>query len=167
MEADLLTIGRILRPHGIRGQVRILPLTAFPERFRNVRRVFVGTRDRHQAREVTEVSIQGRFVILGLSGIDDRDAAEALRGLEVMIPESERTELPDGHYFVYELVGIECYRSDGSLAGRVTDVMQTAANDVFVVEGTDGVHLVPGVKAIVKEIDLQAKRMVVDWLEGM
>lgn len=167
MGGDLLTIGRILRPHGIRGHVRILPLTPSSERFLDLRRVFVGTRDRHETRDVTEVSISGRFVIMGLSGIDHRDAAEPLRDLEVMIPESERVELPEGHYFVYELVGIECYRSDGSLVGRVTDILQTAANDVFVVEGTDGVHLVPGVKAIVKEIDLQAKRMVVDWLHGM
>lgn len=167
MDGEPLTIGRVLRPHGNRGELRVLPLTGFPERFLCLHKAFVGSREEYVQYEVTAVSLHGGVALVCLSGIDNRDAAEGLRGLDMMVPESERVELPPDHYFVYELIGVQCYKSDGSLVGRVTDVLQTGANDVYVIEGNDGVHLVPGVKAVVKEIDTKAKRMVVDWIDGM
>ena len=85
----------------------------------------------------------------------------------MMVASSERVQLPPDHYFIYEVLGMQCYKSDGELVGEVKDVLRTGANDVYVVEGADGIHLVPGVKAVVKEIDVAARRMVVDWIDGM
>lgn len=167
VDGDLLTIGRILKPHGIRGDVRVLPLTDFPERFFELKRVFVGTPEKNQRFPVTRASIHGKVVLLGLAGVDSRNEAEKLRNHLVMIPESERVELPPDHYFVYELIGMDCYKTDGSRVGKVTEVFQTGANDVYVVEGPTGVHYVPAVKALIKEIDLEEKRVVIEWLDGM
>ncbi len=167
MGEDLLTIGRILKPHGVRGDVRVLPLTDWPERFLELERVFVGSHEANEQYAVRGVSLHGKVVLLGLTGIDSRDRAEDLRGHSVMIPESERVELPPDHYYIYELIGVDCYTTDGTLVGKVTDVLSTGANDVYVVEGPSGVHYVPAVKAVVREIDLEAYRMVVEWLDGM
>lgn len=167
MGEELLTIGQVLRPHGTRGDLRVLPLTDFPERFLALECVFVGNSETNERHAVTGVSLHGRVVRMHLSGIDSIDQAEKLRGYSVMIPESERVELPPDHYFVYELIGVDCYKTDGSLVGKLTDVVNTGANDVYVVEGVSGVHYVPAVKALVKEIDLETKRIVVEWLDGM
>jgi len=167
MEDAPVAIGRILRPHGICGEVRVLPLTEFPERFLSLEKVLVGDRSEHRQYDVKGASLHGKAVLVRLSGIDSREAAESLRGMNMMVPASERVELPPDHYFVYEVLGMQCFKSNGDLVGEVKEVLQTAANDVYVVEGADGVHLVPGVKAVVKEIDVAARRMVVDWMDGM
>jgi 16S rRNA processing protein RimM len=167
MEDAPVTIGRILRPHGVCGEVRVLPLTEFPERFLSLQKVLVGDRGENRQYDVKGATLHGKAVLVRLYGVDSIEAAESLRGKDMMVPPSERVNLPPDHYFVYEVLGMQCFKSDGDLVGEVKQVLQTAANDVYVVEGADGVHLVPGVKAIVKEIDVAARRMVVDWIDGM
>ena len=167
MEEAPVTIGRILRPHGTCGEVRVLPLTEFPERFLGLKKVLVGDRSEHRQYDVTAASLHGKVVLVRLCGVDTREAAESLRGMSMMVPQSETVELPPDHYFIYEVVGMQCFKSNGDLVGVVKDVLQAGANDVYVVEGGGGVHLVPAVKAVVKEIDVTARRMVVDWIDGM
>lgn len=181
MEKDFVTIGVITRPHGVKGEVRVLPLTDFPERFEELIRVRIvmPEDDRNlsvpagldlwklaaEGLEVEKVGYFKNYVILKLQGIDDRDAAEGLKNFEIVIPRAERVRLPEDHYFISDILGMQVETVDGDNLGLVQDVITTGGTDVYVV-GEEGLML-PATKEVVKKIDLDRGVMVVELLEGL
>jgi len=167
-EVEYISIGRILKPLGVRGEVKILPLTDFPERFSAMEKVLLDLGGRFETRFVEKVASRGRFIAMKLSGIDDINAALALKDALLKITREELVPLPEGEYYVFDLIGLDVYTTAGRHLGKVKDVLQTGANDVYVVEGD--VHrelLIPALKQVVLSIDQAAGKIVVELPAGL
>ena len=166
---EWVTIGAVAAPHGVRGEVRVLPLTEFPDRFYELTRVFLHRGDQRQELEVTSVKSHARgLFLLKLAGIDSRDAAERWRGAEVLVPRSEAVPLPPGRHYVFELVGARVVSKEGRLLGLLQDVLTTGANDVYVVRGKGAREiLIPAVRHVVLSIDVDGGVIVVDPPPGL
>jgi 16S rRNA processing protein RimM len=168
-EPRYLTIGRITRPHGVRGEVRVEPRTDLPERFAWLERIYVGD-GTPVAMTVERVRLHQGVVILKLGSCDTRNDAEALRGRWVLVPAEEAIPLEEGELFLYQLVDMEVVTAEGETLGKVEDVLQTGANDVLVVRIQDEPPkqlLLPDIPDVVLEVDLEAGRIVVQVPPGL
>jgi 16S rRNA processing protein RimM len=162
---QFLDIGRVVAPFGLAGEVRVLSLTDFPQRFAKLRRVLVG--DAHRACEIQRTRSARGQVLLKLRGVDDANAAEALRGEILRIPLGEAVSLPDDQFFWYQVIGLEVVTVGGERLGRVADILRTGANDVYIIRGLRGELLIPAIEDVVKVIDVDAGRLVVELMPGL
>lgn len=159
MSNNSLTVGVILAPHGVRGDIRIKPLTEKPERF--LEAPSINIKGFGQAK-IENARWHKQFILLKLQGIDDMDAADRLRGLEIVMDKSELGKLPEGRYYAFEVIGLDVYTTAGELLGKVNDILTTGAADVYAVKLVDGKELLlPAIKEVVIEIDIDNKKMVV------
>ena len=162
---ELITVGKIVAPHGVRGDVRIMPLTDFPDRFYDLKAVFV--EDGAQLK-IEAVRQHKKFVLLKFSGYDSMDAAQTLRGKTLKIKREDVVKLPEGQYYIFDIVGLNVFTEEGVSLGSITDVLQPGSNDVYVVEQHDKKELlIPAIKEVVKKIDIEGKRMIVKLQEEM
>lgn len=166
-ECNYIALGRILRPHGVRGEVVVEVLTDFPERLGELAQVHLG--DAHQATATAVRSCRGNgdTLLMAFEGYLDRTAVEALRGQLVQVPLDEAAPLPEDTYYPYQLVGLDVVTTAGDDLGRLSDVLFTPANDVYVVTGPRGEVLLPAIRQVIKQIDLDAGRMVVELIPGL
>lgn len=168
MTEEFVLIGEIVNTQGCRGAVRVLPLTDFPERFRDLRVVCLVRGDERWRLHIEQVAYHKQFVVLKFREISDMSAAEKLKGVLLQIPRSELVPLPVGHYYVFDIVGISVFTGEGECLGVVRDVLRTGANDVYVVQtGGERPLLVPALKEVVRDIDLKGGRMTVVLPEGL
>jgi len=158
-----VAIGRVGAPWGVSGAVRVLPLTDRRQQLAAGRAVTVGG----ERRTIVSARWQKGMVQLRLSGIDDRDAASTLRERLLVIAESELDPLPEGQYYRFQLIGLAVVSAEGEELGHVVEVLGTGANDVYVVRGERGEVLVPATDEVVREIDLEAGRMLIEPLPGL
>lgn len=171
MTQELVSVGKITGTHGIKGEVKILPLTDFPERFRpGTRLILIPEGEEGRAFPVTV--IRSRFgkggLILKLAEINDHDQATAVRGATLKVEPWAVEPLPEGHYYIYQLVGCRVYDLDGEYLGILTDVLATGANDVYVVRDNDaGEVLIPALKEVVRQIDLNTREIRVALPPGL
>ncbi|MBN1953504.1 MAG: 16S rRNA processing protein RimM [Anaerolineae bacterium] len=164
-EPRFLAVGRVSRPHGIRGELRMEILTDFPERLSRHPLLYLGPQN--QPYPLEGVRFHKTAALIKLAGCDDRTAAEKLRGQLVQIPAAVAVPLEEGEYYHFQVVGLEVFSSEGEKLGRVVDLLETGANDVYVVHGPRGELLIPAIEAVVQELDLQARRMVVVLMAGL
>ena len=165
-----VVIGEITRPHGVRGAVKVLPHTDYPQRFDSLAEVYVGTGDTEpELMGFSLLSRQKDQLICRIGGAESRDAAEKRRGKLLLVPREEAVELPPGYYYIFDLVGLAVHTEDGKCLGRLKEVLQPGANDVYVVEPTDGESeiLLPAIKDVVLDVDLREGRMLVRLLPGL
>ena len=160
---ESLIVGRILAPWGIRGEVKVEVLTDFPERFAPRKVVYLNT----SPLEIESCHPHKQHMVVKLATIDSIEAAEKLRGQDLTIPGSELHPLPEGQYYTFQLIGLKVVTTEGQTLGRVTDIMSTASNDVYIVEGKRGEILIPAIEDVVKSIDLKKGRMVIEAIEGL
>jgi 16S rRNA processing protein RimM len=167
--SERLTLARVVRPHGIRGEVAATILTDFPERLTKLREVWLW--DGHtEPRRVEIVKCRlspsrGGHAIIHFSGVDSMNAAEKLRGLELQVPLSTRTPLPASSYYISDLVGCEVWER-GEKLGIVKDVQQVGT-PVLAIDTADGELLVPLAQEICTRIDTAARRIEVILPEGL
>lgn len=161
-----ITIGKIIAPHGVRGEVKVLPLTDFPDRFQTMKSVWLDIKGKEMG--VESVRFNNETPLVKFSGIDDRDQAEKLRnGLLQVLPE-ELVVLPAGHYYQFQIIGLAVSNEVGLSLGTVSEIIQTGANDIYVVKNQQGKELlIPALKETVLAIDIPAGRMVVKLLPGL
>ncbi|MGD8855231.1 MAG: ribosome maturation factor RimM [Chloroflexota bacterium] len=165
-EPRFLVIGRILKPHGVRGEVRVEIHTDLPERFTWLESVYVGKEDPRLV-AVEGVRFHKEWALLKLAGYDDRETAATLRSEWLQVPEEESIPLEEGEYFLYQLAGLQVHTEAGLYLGDIRQVLETGANNVFVVKGPLGEILIPDIGEVVLKIDFQAKRMLIRPLEGL
>lgn len=158
-----VAVGRVLTPQGLHGDLKVLLLTPFPDRFQPGRSVHLGGDRRLIERARPDKS----GLLLKLSGIDDRTSAEAFRDHYLEVPESDLQPLGEGQYYHFQLIGISVRTTRGLPVGRVTRILSTPANDVIVVHGMLGELLLPAVDEVVKEVDLDNSVMVIEMVPGL
>jgi 16S rRNA processing protein RimM len=153
-----VAVGWVAAPWGVRGDLKVQPLTDFPERFQRGAALWVQGR----RIEVQRSRWSRGFVYLGLSGIDSRNVAEELRGALLEVPESDLTPLPEGQYYRFQVIGLEVRTPEGRSLGRVAEILSTGSNDVYVVRGGPRELLIPAIEDVVKEVDVEGGRLVVE-----
>lgn len=169
MEKGYIAVAEVASPHGLEGEVRVIPLTDFPERLQPPRRVLLG----EDGGEVTilQSRLQGKARLLRLSGITDRSAAEELRGRRLFVRSEELPPLPEGQYYLFQIVGLTVFTAGGQRLGRVKDVLKTGSNDVYVVldERRPGARdlYVPAIRDAIADIDLGQGSLTLRDLPGL
>lgn len=163
---EFIVIGQITKPHGVRGEVRVKPHTDDPARFGWLEQVYVGEQS-PQLMAVEKARVHQGMVLLKLTAVNDRMAAEALRGEWLMVPEDEALPLEEGEYYLFQLEGLMVFTTEGDLLGTLTSIIETGANNVFVVQGDNGERLLPDIPDVVQEIDFENGRMMVTLLPGL
>jgi 16S rRNA processing protein RimM len=164
-EPRFLAVGYVRAPHGVRGDVRVQVLTDFPERFSPGSELWMGQPpERHV---VERARLEGDQAIVKFAGFDDRDSAERFRDSDVLIPQEEAMPLPEGTYYIHEIVGLEVWSDEGERLGTVSEVLELPANDVYVVDGPKGEILLPATAEVILRVDLDAGRMTVHVLPGL
>lgn len=165
----LVAIGQVVRPHGLRGEVRVRLLTDRPSRFEGLGECLVWdpTADVSVRRSVERVGRRGEHLLVKLAGIDGPDAARALAGKLLAVPEPEALAPPPGHVYPWQLEGCRVETDHGVPVGEVTGIERGPAQDLWVV--SDGVRerLIPAVPEIVTSVDLAARRVVIRPPEGL
>ena len=159
--AGFVAVGLIVAPWGVRGDVKVEPLTDFPDRFRPGAPLWL----QGQRVSVQRSRSSRGYVYLALEGVSTRQDAEALRQRLLEVPEAELKPLRQGQYYHFQLVGLEVFTTNGRGLGRVEEILSTGANDVFIVRGPAGEILLPAIDDVVREVDLEGRRMVVEPLE--
>jgi 16S rRNA processing protein RimM len=155
----------VVRPFGLRGELKVELLTDYPEQLGRLHTVYLGPQAEPWA--VEGVRLHKGAALFKLTGCDDRTAAEALRGALVQIALEDAVPLEEGEYYEHQIVGLKVVGEDGTLLGKITEVISTGANDVYLVVGPGGELLLPAIESVILEIDLQADQMVVHLLEGL
>ena len=145
--------------------MRVKPLGGSPERFRDLKRVFVG--EEHTPADIVHRRTAGPGAVLRLSTVKNRDAARALFQTYLYVPEAEAAPLPEGEYFVHQIIGLTVVTTEGETLGTVREVLQTGSNDVYLVRQGQREVLVPALKDVVHRIDLEAKTMEVTLPPGL
>ena len=162
---DLLLVGRVARPHGLRGHVIVNPETDFPdERFTVGQVLLAGPPERTREFEIRDVRFHQGRPILGLAGVESVDLAEALAGLDLWLPAAALSPLPEGTFYRHDLVGCEVRGTDGAVIGHVTAVEGTLDRSYLVI---DGDVMIPLVGGICEHVDLPARRVVVNPPPGL
>ncbi|SDG08995.1 16S rRNA processing protein RimM [Desulfosporosinus hippei DSM 8344] len=162
---DEVLIGEVLRPHGISGELRVYPLTNNAKRFLKLQEVILRSGTTNQRFKVIEARLQMEFVLLAVEGIATADQAEKYRGCEVRIDRSEVLPLKEGWYY-FELEGMQVYEED-VLLGTISQVLETGANDVYIVKGVKEELCIPALKSVVKNVDVSGRRMDVILPPGL
>jgi len=168
---DFLVIGRVLKPHGVKGDLRVryynpedpLFLSRYERLFlkddrRGIFRSFRVLQVRHHKKDI---------LILSLEGIRTREDAERWRGSEVLVHREDLPPLEEDEYYCEDLIGLDVFTKDGEYLGRITSIFSAGGSDVYVVEGDRGEVMLPAIKKVILEVDLEGQRMIVELPEGL
>jgi 16S rRNA processing protein RimM len=155
----------VVRPFGVHGELKVEILTDYPEQLARLRTVYLGAAGTPWT--IESVRLHKGAALFKLEGCNDRTAAEALRGALVQITSEDAVPLEEDEYYEHQIVGMGVFEQDGTFLGKVTEIISTGANDVYVVVGSEGELLLPVIKSVILEIDLETDRMIVHLLEGL
>jgi 16S rRNA processing protein RimM len=165
---ELIAIGRISKPIGTRGEVKILPYTGDWQRFSELQSVWVGKSEgATEHRDVHVVRIDAKQVVLTLRGVETIDQAEEFRDHFLFVPKEDTVRLRTGSYFVDDVIGCDVVTEEQMYVGKVADLLSLPANDLWVVRNDGKEFLIPAVKAIIRQVDVEQKRITIHALEGL
>jgi 16S rRNA processing protein RimM len=165
----LVAIGEIARAHGLRGEVRVTPLTDHPERFERVTDCVLwdAARDGREPRRITTARRHGDALVVSFAGCEGVDDARALVGRLIALPREAALPPPPGSFYPWQLEGAQVTTEDGRIVGRMAGIEHCGAQDLWVVRNDDREHLVPAVADIVVDVDVAAGRVVIRPPEGL
>lgn len=168
MEQDLLRVGVIANTHGVHGEVKVYPTTDDINRFKKLKEVILDTGKEQKTLEITGVKFFKNMAILKFKGIDSINDIEKYKGKDLLVTREHAVKLKKDEYFICDLIGCSAVTEDGTVIGELTEVLQTAANDVFVVQNTEKKEiLIPYIDDCVKEVSMEEKKVIVHLLPGM
>jgi len=168
LHKNLLVIGKVLKPHGTGGKVKVFPYTDSPETYQEADILYMkGANGTLTPLHVSSIaSLKGK-VILGADEIASMEKAEEARGCEILIDKDRLNKLPDGEYYQYELIGLDVVTVAGENLGKIEEILPTGSNDVFVVRSGEKEHLIPALKDVIKEIDFERRKMLIEPFDGI
>lgn len=165
-----LVLGEILRPHGVRGEVRMRIITDYPERLHDLESLHLGKSPDDpniESIQLNSVRFHKNYALLTVNGITDRNQADTLRGKTVMVRMEDAVPLEDGEYYLFELIGLKVMVDDNEI-GKIKEVLQTGANDVYIVDGPRyGEILVPAHDETILDLDFDKSIIRMTLPEGL
>ena len=165
---EILQLGIITTTHGVKGEVKVFPTTDDANRFKKLREVILDTGKEKITLEIEGVKFFKQMVILKFKGIDTLDDVAKYRQARLYVTRDNAVKLGRDEYFIADLIGVEVYDESDQLIGNLEDVIETGANDVYVIRMTDGKELLlPAIKQCILNVDVQGSRMQVHVLEGL
>jgi 16S rRNA processing protein RimM len=168
MEKDLLPIGKVVKPHGIRGKIKVYYFGGDPSLFPHYREIFIKNQaGLLQSYEVLEAVPQPPRLILQLKGIEGREAVEPLMGKEILIEKRALPDLEEGEYYWFDIMGMVVETERGKKIGRVKEIFSTKAYDIYVVEGKKKEIFLPATEEVIQSIDIKKGRMQVVRMKGL
>ncbi len=168
MERNLFPIGRVVKPHGVRGKVKVEYFGEDLHQLTLYREIFIkDAKNKPEAYEVLEAIPQPPRLILRLKGIEKIEEAEPLIGKEILIERESLRKLDEGEYYWVDLLGVKVETEEGKRIGKIREIFPTGANDVYVVEGKRGEILLPATEEVIRSIDLKRGVMKVARMEGL
>ena len=164
----MLRVGVYSNTHGIRGEIKVFPTTDDATRFKKLKKVFLDTREGRKEFTIVQVKFFKQMVILKFKEINHINEIEPYKGCDLLIERKDAVPLAENEYFICDIIGAEVYTEDGTLFGRLKDVMTTGANDGDVVTTTEEKEvLLPVIPDCVKDIDIENKKVVVHIMKGL
>ena len=165
---DLLKVGIISTTHGIRGEVKVFPTTDDPQRFKKLKNILLDSGKEKRNLKIQSVKFFKQFVILKFEEIDDINDVEKYKGSSLYVTRDQAVKLKEDEYFIADLIGLTVIAEEEKLEGTLKDVMETGANDVYVIELTDGRELLlPAIKECVLSVDIEKGEMKIRLLDGL
>ncbi len=166
--SDLLQVGVITSTHGVRGEVKVFPTTDDPARFKKLKQVILDDGKQQIDLEIASVKFFKNMVILKFKGIDNINDVEKYRRATLLVTRENAVPLAENEYFIADLIGLSAVSDEGGELGTITDVLQTGANDVYVVTTPQKEEiLVPAIRECILAVDLDARRMQLHLLPGL
>lgn len=162
-ELEFITIGKILGPSGLKGKLKVAVATDFPQRFAPSSTVYIN----QQPMTIDSTEWHRGKAIIKLNTINSIEDAEKRQGQLVEIHHSQLHPLPEGQYYHFQLIGLEVWTTHEELLGNITDILTTPSNDNYLVSGDKGEILIPAIEDVVKSIDLNKGRLVIEPIEGL
>jgi 16S rRNA processing protein RimM len=168
-DGELVVVGEVTRPHGLRGEVRVTPHTDRPERFESLDECVLWdpVSDARAVRRLTGSRRQGEAVLISLAGCESVEAARALVGHLVALPRAQALPPPPGHVYPWQLVGCRVVDDEGRPLGELSGIESSPAHDLWIVRAAGREHLIPAVAGIVVDVDVAARRVVIRPPEGL
>ncbi|MGM0370661.1 MAG: ribosome maturation factor RimM [Bacillota bacterium] len=163
---QMITIGKITRHQGNKGEVRVKPLTDFPERFEELEQLKLIKGRIEKEATIEKIRFHKGYVILKFVDVDDIGAAMDYKGFEIKIPKEDRYQLAEDVFYVEDILGVEVYQGDEFL-GILDSIIETGANDVYVLEEGPEKLLIPALKDVVLDVDLEEQKMMVELPKGL
>lgn len=165
---DMLQVGVITQTHGVRGEVKVFPTTDDVNRFKKLKQVILDTGKEIMPLEIQSVKFFKQFVILKFKGIDNINDIEKYKRCSLYVTREHAVALEEDEYFIADMIGMEVCTEDGSIFGTLRDVIETGANDVYVIENAEhGEVLVPAIKECIRSVDIEKGQMMIHLMDGL
>lgn len=166
----MFEIGTIVKPQGIHGELRVFPTTDDPARFSLLvgEEIFLRSNNTERPYKLLQARQHKNLVLIKLEGVNDRNTAETLTRSIIAIPDEKGLPLEEGEYYVRDLIGLKVEDKNGERVGILSKVLNTNANDVYVIDTDDGdSFMVPAVKSVVLSVSMEDKKMTIHMMEGL
>lgn len=165
---DMLQVGVITQTHGVRGEVKVFPTTDDVNRFKKLKQVILDTGKETMPLEIQSVKFFKQFVILKFKGIDNINDIEKYKRRSLYVTREHAVALEEDEYFIADMIGMEVCTEDGNIFGTLKDVIETGANDVYVIENAEhGEVLVPAIKECIRSVDIEKGQMMIHLMDGL
>lgn len=165
---QLLQVGVITQTHGVRGEVKVFPTTDDPQRFKQLKHVVLDTGKETLPLEIQSVKFFKQFVILKFKGIDNINDIERYKRCPLLVAREDAVELEEDEYFIADMIGMEVVTEDGEPFGTLKDVMETGANDVYIINSKEhGEVLVPAIRECILDVNIKDQKMKIHLMEGL
>lgn len=164
MSIIYITVGKLGRTRGVRGELYVTPFTDFPERFVGMTEIYVKNRSEWELKKIESSKLVGKRPVIKFEAINSPEDAAVFTNRELAVTKEQLVQLPEGSFYLFDLVGCDVYdETAGTKIGSLVEVEQYPANDVYTIETDDGKRLkLPVVKSFVKRIDIEAKKIEID-----
>lgn len=165
---QLMEIGQIVNTYGIKGFLKVVPYTDDITRFENLKSIYIEIKNSLKIFNIEEVKYSKNLVLLKLKKIDDINTAETYKNCYIKIDRKDAVKLPEDSYFIVDLIGIKVFTDNNEELGNIVDVYPTGANDIYVVKDELGKQvLLPAIGEVIKNVDIENKKMIVHLIEGL
>jgi 16S rRNA processing protein RimM len=164
----MIVVGRIGRSIGIRGELRLLPLTDDPKRFTMLKKVFLGiSEEETQEKTIGSIEYRGENIVVKFVDVDSRNHSELFVGMYVFVPETLSVQPQHGKHFVHDIIGLKAVSQTGEELGVVVDILELPAQHVWVIKNANREVLIPAVTSFIERVDLAEKKVVINVIEGL
>lgn len=165
---EYFEIGQIVNTFGIKGMVKVKPFTENIEQFEELEKIYIKNKNGNKEYQIQEVKYHKQMILIKFAGIENPEDAELLRGSYLLINRKDAKPLEEGTYYIVDLLGLEVYTDEGVLLGKVDDIFNTGSNDIYVVKDELGKQvLLPGIEDVIKQVDLENKKIIVHIIPGL